>query len=197
VFTTESVLSAVPSDGGGLCGEPTNMNQLRVFLASFAISALPFARAESAAATAATDTTLRSGAPLRAAMGRAPVVIVAALDTDRNGVLSAAEIANAPTVLKALDANDDGVLSPTELRGVALARPANHATSSAAHSGRANRYASSFNVVFTLDANHDGDIQTMEIVNAVSSLKTLDRNGDGELTPDELQPAASKPRTMT
>ena len=170
------------------------MNQLRVFLASFVISTLPFARAESAVATAATDNTLRSAAPLRAT--RAPVVIVAALDTDRNGVLSAAEIANAPTVLKALDANDDGVLSPTELRGVALARPANHATSSVAHSGRANRYASSFNVVFTLDANHDGDIQTMEIVNAVSSLKTLDRNGDGELTPDELQPAASTPQTV-
>lgn len=172
------------------------MTQFRLILALLAISALPSARAESTDTAAATDHALRSGAHLRTSPGRAPGVIVAALDLDKNGVLSASEIASAPTLLKALDANDDGVLSPTELRRVGFARPANHAARPAAFPLPANRHASAFNVVFTLDANRDGEIQTMEIVNAVSSLKTLDRNGDGELTPDELQPAASTPRTV-
>lgn len=171
------------------------MIHLRFVLASLAISAVPFARAETTDAAAAADTAHRSGAPFRRSTGRAPGVIVATLDTDKNGMLSAAEIANAPTVLAALDANDDGVLTPTELRSVALARPANNATATTARPVRMSHVSVGFYVAFALDANHDGDIQTMEIANAVSSLKTLDRNGDGELTPDELRPAAA-PRTL-
>ncbi|MGD0351083.1 MAG: EF-hand domain-containing protein [Verrucomicrobiota bacterium] len=40
-----------------------------------------------------------------------------------------------------------------------------------------------------LDVNHDGIIDSNEIVNASAELKTLDKNGDGQLTPDELRPA--------
>lgn len=114
--------------------------------------------------------------PVRANPVRTPSPIVAALDTDHNGTLSAAEIAAAPLVLAALDINDDGLISPAEQQAVSA-------------NGRRGRLgATTFNVVFTLDANHDGDIQTLEIANAVSSLKRLDRNGDGQLTPDELRP---------
>lgn len=42
--------------------------------------------------------------------------IAAALDTDKDGILSAEEIAAAPTTLKTLDKNGDGVLTPDELR---------------------------------------------------------------------------------
>jgi hypothetical protein len=104
--------------------------------------------------------------------------ILAALDSDRDGTLSNVEIAAAPVMLRALDRNDDGLISPDELR----AADANDRTS------RPQRSAMAFNVVMTLDANHDGDIQWLEIANAVSSLKRLDRNGDGELTPEELRP---------
>lgn len=45
-----------------------------------------------------------------------PPPVIAALDTDRDGTLSAAELENAPESLKALDKNGDGKLSPQELR---------------------------------------------------------------------------------
>lgn len=112
--------------------------------------------------------------------------LIAALDRDLNGVLSEAEIAHAAVVLRALDVNDDGVLTVAELRGEHSARR----TKSVETSERATRTArpgTGFTLAFALDANHDGDIQTMEIANAASSLRTLDRNHDGQLTPDELR----------
>lgn len=42
--------------------------------------------------------------------------LVAALDTDRDGEISAEEIANAATTLKTLDRNGDGKLTPEEIR---------------------------------------------------------------------------------
>src|SRR6185503_8337494 len=109
---------------------------------------------------------------------RTPGSLLAALDSDRNGSLSASEVAAAPVVLTALDLNEDGMISPDEQQ----------ANQVGGRLARNRRGATSFNLVFTLDANHDGDIQLLEIANAVSSLKRLDRNGDGELTPDELRP---------
>ena len=43
-------------------------------------------------------------------------------------------------------------------------------------------------IVEALDANHDGIIESNEIVNASVALKTLDKNGDGQLTKDEYLP---------
>ena len=49
--------------------------------------------------------------------GHRPVPpIIAALDTDKDGVISASEIANAPASLKTLDKNNDGQLTRDELR---------------------------------------------------------------------------------
>lgn len=42
--------------------------------------------------------------------------LMRALDTDKDGALSAAEIAAAPTALKTLDKDGDGILSAEELR---------------------------------------------------------------------------------
>ena len=42
--------------------------------------------------------------------------VIAALDADRDGTISAAELADAPDSLKVLDKNGDGELSPEELR---------------------------------------------------------------------------------
>ena len=42
-------------------------------------------------------------------------------------------------------------------------------------------------VVATLDANHDGVIDAVEIKNAVTALKSLDKNADGRLSRVELR----------
>ena len=140
------------------------INGLRFLFVSLALSSTLLARAESVPASHA------SSRPL------GPILV--ALDFDHDGILSAKEIAAAPVTLVALDLNQDGLISPNERRATdAYGKPV-----------RVSRGASTFNVVLMLDANHDGDIQSMEIANAVSSLKLLDRNGDGELTPDELRP---------
>jgi Ca2+-binding EF-hand superfamily protein len=112
--------------------------------------------------------------------------LIAALDRDLNGVLSEAEIAHASVVLRALDVNDDGILTVAELRGELSARRMKSAETPERMT-RTARSGTGFTLAFALDANHDGDIQTMEVANAASSLRTLDRNHDGQLTSDELR----------
>ncbi|MEA3211978.1 MAG: hypothetical protein QOE70_5035 [Chthoniobacter sp.] len=48
--------------------------------------------------------------------GRPIPPIIAALDTNKDGVIDATELANATASLKALDKDGDGKLSPEELR---------------------------------------------------------------------------------
>ena len=137
---------------------------LRFALTSLALTATIVVRAESVSA--------------EPAPGRSVGSIVAILDSDHDGILSAREIAAAPIALAALDRNEDGLISSAERR----------ATTTENRAARIWRGSTSFNVVLTLDANLDGNIQAMEVANAVSSLKRLDRNGDGDLTPNELRP---------
>jgi uncharacterized protein YuzE len=127
--------------------------------------------------------------PARSSAGRMQSVVVATLDIDRNGVLSAVEIAHAPTVLRALDLNADGALSSDELRRFEAKRQAEMSAANPARPSRSGHLSAGFNVAFALDANHDGEIQAMEIANATLSLKTLDANGDGQLTSNELRPS--------
>lgn len=58
----------------------------------------------------------QEGPPHRGRSRRPPNPLMEALDTNRDGVLSAEEIANAPASLKKLDKNGDGKLTPDELR---------------------------------------------------------------------------------
>jgi len=137
---------------------------LRFALGSLAFGAAIIARAEST--------------PAHPARNRMVPPILAVLDTNHDGTLSAKEIATAPFALRAFDLNGDGIISADERQALSPdERPM-----------RAWLAATSSNLLLTLDANHDGDIQPMEIANAVSSLKRLDANGDGQLSPDELRP---------
>ena len=117
--------------------------------------------------------------------GRRLSPLFQALDTDKNGIISAAEIANAAVGLQALDDNGDGDLSYQELRPV---RPATAPTPPAAAPARAHRPHGVALAMLALDANNDGELSATEIANAVASLKALDTNGDGKLTRDELRP---------
>jgi hypothetical protein len=51
-----------------------------------------------------------------------PWPLMSALDTNRDGIIDANEIANASTSLKMLDKNGDGRLTPDELRPMRMAR---------------------------------------------------------------------------
>jgi len=131
--------------------------------------------------------------------------ILAALDTDHDGILSRQEIAIAPDVLMALDKNQDGKLDAVEC-GMRLPdpptapQPATTATQSlnmrrklrtvpdaekSAHRARLT-FMRVEPVLAALDADHDGALSMSEIGNAPTALKTLDRNADGRLTMDEV-----------
>ena len=137
---------------------------LRFFLAALALGSTVLARAESVSA--------------RQPSNRPASPVLAALDSDHDGILSATEIAAAPLALAALDRDGDGLISFNERR----------ITDPNGNSVRVSRGTGSFNLILALDANHDGSIQTMEMANAASSLKLLDRNSDGALTPEEIRP---------
>lgn len=82
--------------------------------------------------------------------------VLAALDADHDGTISAAEIANAPAALRTLDRNGDGRLTEDELR------PAG---------GRGG-----------FDRGGGGDPDEM----AARIFERFDRNGDGKLSRDEM-----------
>lgn len=154
------------------------MTNLRLLLLSLTVSSFSLARADiPVAPQVAAKPAAAERTPFPAA--RMQSVVVAALDTDHNGTLSATELLLAPTALRALDLNADGTLAVDELRRFESSRPS-----------RSGRIASGLNIAFSLDANSDGEIQAMEIANATLSLKALDLNGDGQITGNELRPVA-------
>ena len=117
--------------------------------------------------------------------GRGLPPILLALDTDKDGEISAAEIANAAVSLRTLDKNGDGILSAAELRP---ARPADAPTPPADAPAHGNHPRPVMPLMLALDANGDGELSAAEIANAPASLRALDANGDGKLTRDELRP---------
>ncbi len=97
--------------------------------------------------------------------------VLAALDANHDGVISAAEIHNASAALKLLDANGDGRLQFNEVAGNPLN---NEATA-----------------IFRLDSNFDGKISVAERKTAFGGhvrplLDAADRNHDGFVTWEEL-----------
>src|SRR5579863_2869306 len=102
--------------------------------------------------------------------------LLAALDTDHDGVISAAEIAAAPGVLRSLDHDEDGKLSAEEC----------------AEAGE--RGPSSSDLVKTLmafDKNGDGKLERSELPERLQGLFDRgDVNKDGVLTVDEIRKLA-------
>lgn len=115
-------------------------------------------------------------------------ILIKALDTNCDGIIDAAEIANASAALKTLDSNGDGKLTPDECLP---SRP----------DGGTNAPPPGFNghrpprppLIAALDTNNDGIIDAAEIANAPAELLKLDKNGDGRLTPDEYRPHRPPP----
>lgn len=101
--------------------------------------------------------------------GRGPMTMrspaFAALDTDNDGVVSAAEIAKAASSLKVLDKNADGRLTEDEVRPSFPGR--------AGREGRGGR-------------EETGDTAAPTADEMVKTWMAFDKNGDGKLSKDEV-----------
>ncbi len=100
------------------------------------------------------------------------------LDTDNDGVISAAEWKNAPTALAKLDANGDGQITADELRPP----------------GRPPAEDDMVKTLMAFDKNNDGKLSKAELPERMHGMLTRgDKDGDGFLTTAELQ-AMTPPR---
>jgi hypothetical protein len=106
-----------------------------------------------------------------------PILLLKALDGDKDGALSADEIANSSAALLELDKNEDGKLSPREISPP----PKGKKTKNPPPKG-------SPVIVKALDLDKDRFLSADEIEAAPGSLAALDKNGDGAITKDELKP---------
>jgi EF hand len=124
--------------------------------------------------------------------GPPPPPIIAVLDADHNGIISAKEVLNAPAALLILDKNGDGQLTEDELRPPMPppnVQQNNHPQGQPPQNGGGQGMRPPGPYVMTvLDTNHDGVLSAEEIANAPAALAELDTNGDGQLTHDEFCP---------
>ena len=109
--------------------------------------------------------------------------IMKVLDSDGDGELSAAEIANASAALLTLDKNGDGKLSAAEI----MPLPPSGTNQFGFRPPPGGKHPVP-PIVAALDTNGDGELDATEIANASASLLKLDTNGDGKLSRDELRP---------
>ena len=130
-----------------------------------------------------------AGGPHRYGAQTFPPPIAATLDADTNGVLSAAEIEQAPSQLLKLDQNGDGQLSAEELCPGGFGRGGQECPWGGQGQGRGACAKGQNSVLLVIfDTDKDGALTSAEINGAPAALKALDKNGDGELTADEIRP---------
>lgn len=147
--------------------------------------------------------------------GRGPSAgIVRAIDTDKDGTLSAAEIAASSAAIAALDTNADGALTMADRPARPADAPARPADGKGPRGGgkggpgegkgprpdgdkggKGDREGKGGPggravdpVMLALDADNNRDLSSAEIANAPASLAAIDTNKDGTLTRDELRP---------
>lgn len=113
------------------------------------------------------------------------ILVLLVLDKNYDLVISADEIAAAPSRLRLLDVNGDGKLDAVECGLVLFRQP----PPDAEWPKEAAREFMRFHpVLAALDTNHDGEISADEISNSAAALKKLVRKKDGTLNADELVP---------
>jgi hypothetical protein len=103
--------------------------------------------------------------------------LMAALDTNQDGEISAEEIKNAADALASIDKNNDGKLSKEEIFTKPVMPPRGESEP---------RMKRPPPVVDVLDEDHDGTLSAQEMRRSGKALESLDHNQDRELTPDEM-----------
>ena len=106
------------------------------------------------------------------------------LDTDKDGTLSASEIANASKALMQLDKNGDGIISAEELRPDPSAMPGGFAGAG----GNGQLAGAAMGKMFeSRDANKDGKLTGDEIPERMRErLSMVDKDGDGSISKSEF-----------
>ncbi len=123
----------------------------------------------------------RSGRPDRGR--RPPSPIIAALDADEDGEISAEEMANAVAALKKLDKNSDGKLTREEFS------PPRQGRGGGPGGGLGGGGRSGFlDRMFEADADDDGKLSKDEVPERMRDrFDDIDSNGDGYVSRSELE----------
>lgn len=117
------------------------------------------------------------------------IVIMAALDADKNGALSADEIANATAALKKLDKNGDGKVGRDEIRTeLEKLRPPRREQGGRRGGGGGFGRGSFLDRIMEHDKNADGKISASELPAGIAGLMDRgDKNKDGFLEKSEIE----------
>jgi hypothetical protein len=116
------------------------------------------------------------------------------LDVDRDGILSAEEIAAAPDALRRLDRDNDGAISQEELRGRRRQGGPDGQDRGEAREGRDGREGREGRgrggFIMRYDANTDGIVTREEYNTAVDEqFDRIDKNHDGKIDQEEAAAA--------
>jgi Ca2+-binding EF-hand superfamily protein len=118
-----------------------------------------------------------------------PSPVIAALDTDKDGTISAEELENAVKSLKTLDKNDDGKLTPDELR------PPGGPGGGPGGPGFNFDPEQMIDRAFEADADGDNKLSKEEAPERMKeNFDRIDANKDGGVTRDELRTAFERMR---
>ena len=136
----------------------------------------------------------RSELPRDVGFGRRPRFpnpVLEAIDTDKNGELSAEEIANAATTLKTLDKNSDGKLDMVEMRPnfEGMGRGFGGPPGGSAFGGNQGGDGSEemMNRLISMDANKNGKLEKDEVPERMQSMfSRADKNEDGAIDKEEM-----------
>ena len=129
-----------------------------------------------------------------------PSPIFNALDANRDGTLSSAEIANAPATLRTVDRSGDGALSAEEFRPAFRGGRGERGRGRGDEPGQtppagADDLAA---MLMAFDKNGDGQLTSAEVPERMQGLfDRADRDKDGALSADELKQSAAAQSRQT
>jgi len=132
-----------------------------------------------------------AGGPHRYGAQKFPPPIAVVLDKNSDGVLSAAEVTQAPSELLKLDKNSDGQLTAEELCPGGFGRGGQQCPWGGQGQGKGRGACANGQksvLLALLDTDKDGVLGSAEINGAPAALKVLDKDNDGQITALEIRP---------